>query len=95
MKQRTLGRTGLQISALVFGGGFVGGILLHASDQIRRDVIKLAIQSGINWIDTAASYGNGQSEEVIGWLLSELPHQGRPRANEMQWRAAAGDKRKS
>ena len=54
MKQRTLGRTGLQISELVFGGGFVGGILLHASDQIRRDVIKLAIQSGINWIDTAA-----------------------------------------
>ena len=37
MKQRTLGRTDLQISELVFGGGFVGGILLHASDQIRRD----------------------------------------------------------
>ena len=81
MKQRTLGRTGLQISELVFGGGFVGGILLHASDQIRRDVIQLAIQSGINWIDTAASYGNGQSEEVIGWLLSELPHQGRPQVS--------------
>ena len=81
MKQRTLGRTGLQISELVFGGGFVSGILLHASDQIRRDVIQLAIQSGINWIDTAASYGNGQSEEVIGWLLSELPYQSRPQVS--------------
>ena len=67
MKQSSLGRTGLQISELVFGGGFVGGILLHASDVVRRDAIQLAIQAGINWIDTAASYGNGQSEEVVGW----------------------------
>ena len=81
MKQHSLGRTGLQVSELVFGGGFVGGILLHASDQIRRDVIQLAIRSGINWIDTAASYGNGQSEEVVGWLLSELPHQNRPQVS--------------
>ena len=81
MKQHSLGRTGLQISELVFGGGFVGGILLHASDQVRRYVIQLAIRSGINWIDTAASYGNGQSEEVIGWLLSELPHQNRPQVS--------------
>ena len=73
MKTNTLGRTGLQISELVFGGGFVGGILLHASDEVRREAIRRALDGGINWIDTAASYGNGQSEEVVGWLLSELP----------------------
>ncbi|MDP7451056.1 MAG: aldo/keto reductase [Arenicellales bacterium] len=81
MKQSSLGRTGLQISELVFGGGFVGGILLHASDVVRRDAIQLAIQAGINWIDTAASYGNGQSEEVVGWLLSELPDKERPQVS--------------
>ena len=81
MKQVSLGRTGLQISELVFGGGFVGGILLHASDETRRDAIQLAIQAGINWIDTAASYGNGQSEEVVGWLLSELPDKDRPQVS--------------
>ena len=81
MKQSSLGRTGLQISELVFGGGFVGGILLHASDVVRRDAIQLAIQAGINWIDTAASYGNGQSEEVVGWLLSELPGKERPQVS--------------
>ncbi len=66
MKTNTLGRTGLEISELVFGGGFVGGILLHASDAIRREAIQRALDGGVNWIDTAASYGNGQSEEVLG-----------------------------
>lgn len=60
MKTRLLGRTGFQISEVVFGGGFVGGILLHASDEIRRDALQMALKAGINWIDTAASYGNGQ-----------------------------------
>ena len=81
MKQCSLGRTGLQISELVFGGGFVGGILLHASDETRRDAIQMAIRAGINWIDTAASYGNGQSEEVVGGLLSELPDNERPQVS--------------
>jgi len=78
LKTNTLGRTGLEISELVFGGGFVGGILLHASDAIRREAIQRALDGGVNWIDTAASYGNGQSEEVLGWLLSELPQARRP-----------------
>ena len=81
MKTTSLGRTGLQVSEVVFGGGFVGGILLHASDEIRRDALLMAINSGINWIDTAASYGKGQSEEVVGWLLKELPESKRPQVS--------------
>ena len=81
MKTRLLGRTGFQISEVVFGGGFVGGILLHASDEIRRDALQMALKAGINWIDTAASYGNGQSEEVVGWLLKELPDSERPQVS--------------
>ena len=78
MRTRPFGRTGLEISELVFGGGYVGGILLHADDDTRRAVLGRALTAGINWIDTAASYGNGASEEAIGWLLSELPAADRP-----------------
>ena len=72
MNTREFGRTGLQVSNLVFGGGFVGGILLHADDDTRRTAMRRALEGGINWIDTAASYGQGQSEEVLGWLLQEV-----------------------
>ena len=50
----------------------MGGILIDADDDTRRAAIRVAIDGGINWIDTAAAYGSGQSEEAIGWLLREL-----------------------
>ena len=72
MKTRTFGRTGLQVSELVFGGGWVGGVLIHQDDDTRRRVLKRALDAGINWIDTAAMYGKGQSEQALGWLLKEV-----------------------
>ena len=72
MRYRTFGRTGLKVSELVFGGGWVGGVLIHQDDDIKLKVLRHAIDSGINWIDTASSYGNGQSEQALGWLLPEL-----------------------
>ena len=77
MKRRRFGRTGIEISELVFGGGFVGGILIDADDDTRREAIRRALDGGVNWIDTAASYGQGRSETALGWLLAELddaPH---------------------
>ena len=71
MKHRTFGRTGLQVSEIVFGGGAVGGILVWKDDATKREAIRRAIAGGINWIDTAAQYGNGKSEEALGWLLPE------------------------
>ena len=38
----------------------------------------MALDAGIIWIDTAASYGNGLSEKAISWLIDELPEQDRP-----------------
>lgn len=78
MKYREFGRTGLRASEVVFGGGWVGGILIHGDDDTRRAVIRLALDAGINWIDTAASYGEGKSETALGWLLAELPAADRP-----------------
>jgi len=78
MNTRRFGRTGLQISELVFGGGWVGGILIHQDDDIKRAAIRRAIDGGINWIDTAGDYGQGQSEIALGWLLAELDPGERP-----------------
>ncbi len=71
MKHRTFGRSGINVSEIVFGAGGVGGILIHQDDATKREAIRRAIAGGINWIDTAAMYGNGKSEEALGWLLPE------------------------
>jgi len=71
MKHRTFGRTGIQVSEIIFGGGNVGGIIIQKDDATKREAIRRALAGGINWIDTAAAYGNGKSEEALGWLLPE------------------------
>jgi D-threo-aldose 1-dehydrogenase len=72
MRKRRFGRTGLQVSELAFGGGYVGGLLILADDDTRRRALARAFQAGINWIDTAPLYGQGRSEEALGWLLAEF-----------------------
>lgn len=77
MRTRRFGRTGLQVSELAFGGGYVGGLLILADDDTRRRALACAFEAGINWIDTAPLYGQGRSEEALGWLLAEFkerPH---------------------
>ena len=78
MNTRRFGRTGLEISELTLGGGFVGGLLLHAPDDEKRACIAACLGAGVNWIDTAAAYGNGESEKALNWLLDELPANERP-----------------
>jgi L-galactose dehydrogenase/L-glyceraldehyde 3-phosphate reductase len=72
MRYRTFGRTGLQVSELVFGGGWVGGVLIHQDDATKLKTLRRAVEAGINWIDTAPAYGQGQSEQALGWLLKEV-----------------------
>ena len=71
MKHRTFGRTGIKVSEVIFGAGAVGGILVHKDDATKREAIRRAMAGGINWVDTAAAYGKGKSEEALGWLLPE------------------------
>ena len=71
MRHRDFGRTGIQVSEVVFGGGNVGGLIIQKDDTTKREAIRLALAGGINWLDTAAMYGNGKSEEALGWLLPE------------------------
>jgi aryl-alcohol dehydrogenase-like predicted oxidoreductase len=72
MRYRPFGRTGLEVSELIFGGGWVGGILIHQDDATKRAAFARALEAGINWVDTAPSYGDGKSEQTLGWLLQEV-----------------------
>jgi aryl-alcohol dehydrogenase-like predicted oxidoreductase len=72
MRTRRFGRSELQVSEVVFGAGYVGGIIVLADDDTRRRVLRRALDAGINWIDTAPLYGQGRSEQALGWLLPEV-----------------------
>jgi L-galactose dehydrogenase/L-glyceraldehyde 3-phosphate reductase len=72
MQYRTFGRSGLRVSEVVFGGGWVGGVLIHQDDDTKLRTLRRAMEAGINWVDTAPTYGKGQSEQALGWLLNEL-----------------------
>ena len=72
MRKAIFGRTGLEISEIVLGGGVTGGILINADEATRFNALRRAIMGGINWIDTAPIYGNGASEETIGRHLESL-----------------------
>ena len=78
-----LGNSGLHITRVGFGSWAVGGGGWSygwgpQDDAASLATMRHALELGINWIDTAAIYGLGHSEEVIGQLLRELPRAERP-----------------
>ncbi len=80
---RPLGTTDLAITPLGFGAWAIGGgdWAFGWGPQDDRDslaAMRHALEMGVNWIDTAAVYGLGHSEEVVGRLLRELPAGERP-----------------
>ena len=72
MEYRTFGKTGLRVSVLGFGCGNVGGLIIREEPRTRVRAVARAIEAGINYFDTAAMYGNGQSEQNLGQVLNEL-----------------------
>ena len=77
MKKNKLGRTGLEVSQVILGGGWVGGIFIDPKYEVMERAIEISIKSGINWIDTAESYSDGKSENNIGDLLNSLSNEDR------------------
>jgi aryl-alcohol dehydrogenase-like predicted oxidoreductase len=67
MRYRLLGRTGLLVSPVCLGTLNFGG---PTSDEDAARIVALAIDSGINFIDTADSYHGGRSEEAVGKALA-------------------------
>lgn len=81
--RRPLGATGLQITQVGFGAWAIGGGGWAYGWGTQDDAdsvaaIRHAISRGINWVDTAAIYGLGHSEEVVGRALREVPAGERP-----------------
>ncbi len=78
-----LGRTGMQLTRVGFGAWAIGGgdwafAWGNQDDDASIAAIRHAVESGINWIDTAAVYGLGHSEEVVAAALADLPEADRP-----------------
>jgi len=73
-----LGQTGMEITRVGFGAWAIGGGGWEfgwgpQQDEESIAAIQHAIEEGVNWIDTAAAYGFGRSEEVVGKAISGLP----------------------
>jgi aryl-alcohol dehydrogenase-like predicted oxidoreductase len=69
---RTLGKTGVKISALGFGCGNVGGLMVRGTPAEQERAVARAVELGINYFDTAPSYGDGESEKSLGRVLKVL-----------------------
>ena len=72
MEMRTFGRTGLQVSILGFGCGAVGGLMVRGAPADQERAVARALEAGVNYFDTAAMYGNGESEKNLGRVLAKL-----------------------
>ncbi len=83
LPKRSLGLSGVPITETGFGawalggGGWAYGWGPQDDDESIL-TIRHALEHGVNWIDTAAVYGLGHSDEVVGHLLRELPASERP-----------------
>ncbi len=80
MKRRILGRTGLEVSELGYGGWAIGGNAVGNSygstdDTESRRAVRRAFELGCNFFDTADVYGHGHSEELIGATLHDVRDQ--------------------
>jgi aryl-alcohol dehydrogenase-like predicted oxidoreductase len=83
LPRRPLGKSGLEITRVGFGAWAIGGGGWAfgwgpQDDNASLAAMRHALEQGVNWIDTAAVYGLGHSEEVVGRLLRELPTGDRP-----------------
>jgi aryl-alcohol dehydrogenase-like predicted oxidoreductase len=75
MKYRTLGRTALQVSAVGFGAWAIGGDMWGPQDDRQAlEGIARAWEMGCTFYDTAAVYGDGHSEELMGRFMRETGH---------------------
>jgi len=69
MRYRTLGRTGIKVSAYALGAMMFGAIGNPDHDDSIR-IIRKALDAGINFVDTADVYSDGESEEIVGKAIA-------------------------
>ncbi|XOK62206.1 aldo/keto reductase [Paenibacillus elgii] len=72
-KQTRIGKTDLVINPIGLGASTVGGhnIFPNINEEVGKDLVRAAINHGVNFLDTAFFYGTGRSEELIGEVIKE------------------------
>jgi aryl-alcohol dehydrogenase-like predicted oxidoreductase len=76
MKYRTLGRTGIEVSEIGYGAWGIGGVQwTGGDDEEAKRALNLAIDQGLNFIDTALAYGEGHSERLVGEVVRSRSEQ--------------------
>ena len=69
MQYRKLGRSGMDVSEIGFGAWAIGGSWGPQNEQDSVAALHTALDLGVNFIDTAAGYGDGKSEKIIAEVL--------------------------
>src|SRR6476661_5323960 len=73
MQLRPLGRTGLNLSALSFGARSLRQEFRQVDLQEAIRAVRVALDLGMNFIDTSPFYGRGMSECLLGVALRDVP----------------------
>ena len=73
MKTRPLGKTGLELTTLSFGASSLGQEFRSVDLNEALQCVRVALDRGMNFIDTSPFYGRGMSEMLLGRVLPEIP----------------------
>ncbi|QDU37579.1 D-threo-aldose 1-dehydrogenase [Maioricimonas rarisocia] len=73
MKRRSLGQTGLELPILSFGASSLGGEFRQVKLDEALQAVHVALECGMNYIDTSPYYGRGMSEVMLGVALRDVP----------------------
>ncbi|OSQ43383.1 aldo/keto reductase [Marivita geojedonensis] len=71
ISKRDFGRTGWSVSSIGFGAWAIGGSWGDVSEADAKNTLRSALETDVNFIDTADVYGDGRSESIIRDVLSE------------------------
>lgn len=75
LEKRKLGETGLLLTRLGFGASSIGAEFGQFDIESSLSAVRIALDAGINFIDTAAYYGRGMSEVLLGQILPRYPRE--------------------
>jgi D-threo-aldose 1-dehydrogenase len=73
MRTNRLGRSGVEVTEMGFGGGPLGGLFTPLDDRTAAEALVAAWEGGIRYFDTSPHYGIGHSERRIGDFLRRRP----------------------
>lgn len=88
IRLRPLGQSELSVSPLGLGcwqfsrgSGIVGRYWSNLSDEDILEIVRVSLEGGMNWVDTAEIYGGGKSEQALAHVLDQLQQEGSAYAN--------------